>query len=356
MVWCERRDSNPHAVRRWNLNPVRLPIPPLSHRFFRRDFTAIPMASRARHCLFIDVQHTKALVFTNIIFPFRQSLQVWFIRLSLVPVEHYENFPVASWLLPSHLRKPIETIYAFARSADDFADEGNLSNAERIALLDGYERELDFIEANTPSTNALFVSLANVITNHGLPVQLFRDLLSAFRQDVTTTRYANHADLMDYCRRSANPIGRLLLHLYRQTTPQNLAWSDAICSALQLINHWQDVAIDWRKNEGGRVYLPLDELTRFGLSENDIATQQLSPAWSNMMAFQCERARKLIQFGAPLGRVLAGRMGAELRVIIAGGNAVLDKIDAVDGDVFNHRPKLSKWDWLKIGPRALVSL
>ncbi len=273
-----------------------------------------------------------------------------------MPVNHYENFPVASWLLPSRLRKPIETIYAFARSADDFADEGSLSNVERIDLLNGYEHELDLIEAGTRSATPLFIELANTIREHQLPLQLFRDLLSAFRQDVSKARYANFDELMDYCRRSADPIGRLLLHLNQQTTPQNLIRSDAICSALQLINHWQDIAVDWHKNDGGRVYLPLDDLTNFGLGERDIANQVRSPSWGKMMAFECDRARKLMEFGAPLGRVLSGRMGAELRVIIAGGGAILDKIDAVDGDVFRHRPRLSKWDWLKIAPRALFSI
>ena len=273
-----------------------------------------------------------------------------------MPVHHYENFPVASWLLPSSLRKPVQTIYAFARSADDFADEGCLTNGERIALLDGYERELDRIDAGELMTTPMFVNLAEAIAAHQLPVQLFRDLLSAFRQDVTKTRYASFTELMDYCRRSANPVGRLMLHLYRETTPQNLARSDAICSALQLINHWQDVAIDWGKNVGGRIYLPLEDLARFELSERDIAHQSNNAAWRNMMAFQCDRARKLMQLGAPLGHLLAGRIGAELRIIIAGGSAILDKIDAVNGDVFRHRPRLSRWDWLQIAPRALISL
>ena len=278
-----------------------------------------------------------------------------FPRLASVPVEHYENFPVASWLLPNHLRGPIQTIYAFARSADDFADEGSLSNTERIALLDNYEAQLDRIEANAPLTAPLFVELAHVIRAHRLPIQLFRDLLSAFKQDVTRTRYATFDQLMDYCHRSADPIGRLLLHLNALTAPQYLVWSDAICSSLQLINHWQDVAIDWRKNDGGRVYLPQEDLARFGLSEQDIADRSRSLAWREMMAFQCSRARQLMLSGASLGNALPGRMGAELRVIIAGGMAILDKIDAVDGDIFRRRPTLSRWDWIKIGPRALLS-
>ena len=272
----------------------------------------------------------------------------------VLPVEHYENFPVASWLLPLSLRAPIEAIYAFARTADDFADEGDLSDLARFALLDGYERELDVIEANRQSAAPIFINLAHTIRTHALPVQLFRDLLSAFRQDITKTRYANFEELVDYCRRSANPIGRMLLHLNLKTEPVNLTHSDAICSALQLINHWQDVAIDWRKNSGGRVYLPQDDLARFGLSDADIAEQCQSGAWREMMAFQVDRARKMMQFGAPLKRVLPGRMGAELRVMIAGGCRIADKIDAVNGDVFRRRPKLSKWDWLMIVPSAFV--
>lgn len=272
-----------------------------------------------------------------------------------MPVDHYENFPVASWLLPRTLRLPIEAIYAFARSADDFADEGSLTVRERLSLLEDYQRELDRIDRNAVPSKALFVRLAAVIHEHQLPIQLFRDLLDAFIQDVTKTRYTDFAELMDYCRRSANPIGRLLLQLCRLTTPQCLAWSDSICSALQLINHWQDFAVDWKKNSGGRVYLPLDDLARYGLSERDIAGQSDSEPWKRLMAFQCGRTRDMLNSGRPLGRALPGRMGAELRLIIAGGSTILDKIDAANGDVFRHRPQLTKWDWIRIGPRALIS-
>lgn len=272
-----------------------------------------------------------------------------------MPVDHYENFPVASLLLPPGLRRPIEVIYAFARSADDFADEGNLPAAERIRLLDGYGGELARIHRGEVPESPLFVRLAAVIRDHQLPIGLFQDLLDAFKQDVGKTRYANYADLLDYCRRSANPIGRLLLYLNRAATEQNLIWSDAICSALQLINHWQDIAIDWQKNDNGRVYLPQDELVRFGLSEDDIASGNCSPAWQEMMRFQCARARALLISGKPLTGMLPGRMGAELRLIVAGGSCILDKIDAARGDVFRHRPRMGKWDWLKIAPRALFT-
>ncbi len=271
-----------------------------------------------------------------------------------MPVDHYENFPVASWLLPRHLRQPIEIIYNFARNADDFADEGDLSIADRLARLGEYRSELDFIAARAKTTLPLFADLANVIHKHDLPLPLFYDLLDAFTQDVTKTRYADFAELLAYCRRSANPIGRLVLHLNCIVTPQNLAWSDSICSALQLINHWQDVGIDWQKNDSGRVYLPQDELKQFGLGDLDIADQTNNDAWQKMMAFQCARARNMMESGRPLGRVMPGRMGAELRLMIAGGLAILDKIDAVRGDIFRHRPRLTRWDWLKIAPRALI--
>ena len=270
-----------------------------------------------------------------------------------MPVEHYENFPVASILLPARLRRPIETIYAFARSADDFADEGTLPDHVRIAQLTAYDDQLSLIGAGAASTHPLFIRLAAEISAHHLPLRLFHDLLDAFKQDVTKTRYANFAELMDYCRRSANPIGRLLLILNQQTSAQQLAWSDAICSALQLINHWQDVAVDWKKNSSGRVYLPQDDLAQFGLTDADIATGVNSDAWVAMMAFQCKRARELMLSGAPLAQMLRGRFGIELRLIVGGGLAVLDKIDAVRGDVFHHRPQLTKWDWLRIVPRAL---
>lgn len=273
-----------------------------------------------------------------------------------VPVDHYENFPVASILLPPHLRRPIEVIYAFARSADDFADEGEMPAEERIRLLDEYALELGRIERHQTPTPPLFAELAAVIHEHALPIGLFYDLLDAFKQDVVKDRYANFAELMDYCRRSADPIGRLLLHLNRAATAQHLTWSDAICSALQLINHWQDVAVDWQKNGGGRVYLPQNELARFGLSDADIANADAGPRWQEMMAFQCARARALLLSGKPLAQALPGRMGAELRLIVAGGACILDKIDDARGDVFRNRPRMVKWDWLKIAPRALLSL
>ena len=270
-----------------------------------------------------------------------------------MPVDHYENFPVASWLLPGRLRKPIETIYAFARSADDFADEGELPNSARIDLLNGYERELDRIDAGSPATTPLFTNLALTIREHQLPVQLFRDLLSAFRQDVTKTRYANFGELMDYCRRSADPIGRLLLQLNMQTAPEHLAWSDAICSALQLINHWQDVAIDLGKGPQGRIYLPREDMIRFDVTELQLAHRLCNDNWRSLMQFEVNRTRALMLAGAPLGRLLPGRVGLEIRTIVAGGLRILQKIESVDYDIFRHRPQLGVLDWPTLVFRAL---
>ena len=256
--------------------------------------------------------------------------------------EHYENFPVASILMPPRLRRPVGLIYRFAREADDFADEGDLQPAERLALLDSFSRELDRIEAGQVPEIAWFSDLAAIIFEHRLPIQLFRDLLSAFSQDVVKARYANYTDVLDYCRRSANPVGRLLLVLYGAATPQNNTWSDAICSSLQLINFWQDVAIDFRKD---RIYFPQDEMAQHGITEAQIAYAQSNGPWREFMSFQLQRTRQFLQSGAPLGRELKGRLGLEMRMIIAGGDRILSKIAGVNYDVFRRRPVLKPYDW-----------
>lgn len=267
-------------------------------------------------------------------------------------VDHYENFPVASVLLPQRLREPVAAIYAFARSADDFADEGERSAAERLALLDGYQRQLDAIADGEPIDDPLFRRLADVIKVHRLPLRPFRDLLDAFSQDVVQTRYADFRELTDYCRRSANPVGRLLLHLFRADSPKNLEYSDAICSALQLINHWQDVGIDAGKPEP-RIYLPMEDLVFYGVPENDVLRRVATTDFRSLMRFQVDRARKLMKEGEPLGWLLGGRIGLEIRTIVAGGLRILEKIEAVDYDVFQHRPVLERLDWPRILWRAL---
>jgi squalene synthase HpnC len=265
-------------------------------------------------------------------------------------VDHYENFPVASILLPRRLRPAVEAIYAFARSADDIADEGDAGPAERLAALHAYDAALDGIQAGTPQHEPLFARLAAVIAAYRLEPQPLRDLLSAFRQDVTTTRYADFATLRDYCRRSADPVGRLMLALYGVADPVSLRQSDAVCSALQLINFWQDVAIDIGK---GRIYLPLEDLRRFGVSEDEIGAGRQGDAWRALMRFEVERARALMLEGAPLAARLPGRVGWELRMVVQGGLRILAAIDRVDYDVFRRRPSLGRLDWLAVGWRAL---
>jgi squalene synthase HpnC len=267
-----------------------------------------------------------------------------------VPVEHYENFPVASWLLPRRLRRPLEAIYRFARSADDIADEGDTPATERLTQLAAYRTELDRIERGDTPTDPIFGPLAKAIRTHAIPLAPLRDLLSAFAQDVEKKRYANFGEVMDYCRRSANPVGRLVLHLYGDHDPRHLAYSDAICSSLQLINFLQDIAVDYRKD---RIYLPQDELAAQHVSETQIAQGDTRGLWRMMMYKQIERTRKLLQAGAPLGRQLKGRVGLELRMTILGGETILRKLHADPGCVFHDRPVLTKKDWGVMLGRAL---
>lgn len=266
-------------------------------------------------------------------------------------VDHYENFPVASILLPAHLRPAVKAIYVFARSADDIADEGDAEPAQRLAALMAYEQALNQIEAGASSNSPMFAALAQVIDEYQLPLTPFRDLLSAFKQDVVTKRYQDFDDLLDYCRRSANPVGILMLHLYEAATPDNLRDSNAICSALQLINFWQDVAIDWQKE---RIYLPLEDLQRFGVTEQDIASANNGAAWQALMQFEIDRARGMMLNAAPLARKLSGRIGWELRMVIQGGLRILERLEHARGDVFRQRPVLGIRDWWIVLWRAIV--
>lgn len=295
-----------------------------------------------------------------------------------MPIDHYENFPVGSYALPARLRRPIVAIYAFARAADDLADEGSASSSERLSALDGFESSLDRIERGEAPEDGLFSELAQVIRDYALPLQPFRDLLSAFRQDVVKTRYAEFGEVMDYCRRSANPVGRLLMALFRDSDPRHLAYSDGLCSSLQLINFLQDVAIDFRKD---RVYLPQDELAKAGLSDgllSRLLDQPCAPSaappfasqtlgdipvvsavsapeerWRQFMLGQIRRVQKMLQASAPLGLALKGRAGFEARMIIAGGDRILGKIYRAPLAPLKHRVTLNAWDWLVIVWRGL---
>jgi phytoene synthase len=268
-----------------------------------------------------------------------------------MPVDHYENFPVGSLLMPARLRRPVAAVYWFARQADDFADEGERIPEERLSLLEGFRAELRAIEAGRKPGSAFFERLAAVIAEHRLPLRPFYDLLDAFSQDVVKKRYADFSEVQDYCRRSANPVGRLMLHLYQAADqPRHLEWSDAICTSLQLINFWQDVEIDFAKD---RVYLPQEDLARFGVAESQIAARDAGGAWRELMRFEVGRARDLMLSGAPLARRLPGRIGLELRTIVQGGLRIAEKLDRVEGDVFRRRPVLRRWDWPLLVARAL---
>lgn len=265
-------------------------------------------------------------------------------------VTHYENFPVGSLLLPRKFRRPIALIYRFAREADDLADEGDVAADDRLERLERFREQLRRIERGLPPDIPWFAALAAVIREHDLPVSAFTALLSAFAQDVTRKRYADFAEVLDYCRRSANPVGRLLLHLFRSTSEQNLKWSDSICSALQLVNFWQDVAVDYAK---GRIYLPQDEMRRHGVTEQHLAGRICDDAWRALIQSQIDRARGMLEAGAPLGRVLPGRIGLEIRATVHGGLRILEKIERARCDVFRRRPVLEWYDWPLVMARAL---
>ena len=267
---------------------------------------------------------------------------------------HYENFPVASWLVPRHMRHHVAAVYAFARAADDFADEGTRSVDERHVLLDGWLRRLRETVSASPNalrcpvgegepanTNEIFLALGATIREKQLPSGLFEDLLSAFRQDVTVTRYESWVDVMDYCRRSANPVGRLVLRIADYQDAKLDRWSDAICTALQLTNFWQDLKIDFDR---GRVYLPVDELRAHGALPSDLSGSMMTPAWTRAMAAAVSRTRALFNEGLPLCDVVRGRLKYELRATWLGGTRILDRLERSEYDMIHSRPSLGAAD------------
>ncbi|MBY0411776.1 MAG: squalene synthase HpnC [Burkholderiaceae bacterium] len=278
--------------------------------------------------------------------------------LTVAPaVAHYENFPVASLLCPPHLRQPIAAIYAFAREADDIADEGDAPATARLADLAAYRTDLHAIAQGQPPSPrwaGIFVPLASELHQHQLPVSLLDDLLSAFVQDTQKSDeaagYADRNELLDYCRRSANPVGRLLLHLYGVTQAEALQESDAICTALQLINFWQDLSIDLPR---GRYYLPEADCAAHGVSPSMLQALSPTPSTTRLLADCAQWARASMQSGAPLVHRIPGRAGWELRLVVQGGLRILDKIDALQGRNLHTRPRLGAWDWCVMLGRAL---
>ncbi len=265
------------------------------------------------------------------------------------PVTHYENFPVASWLCPPHLRPAITAIYGFARTADDIADEGDAPESARLADLAELRHDLKAIackEAHSNRWPGVFNPLAQVMQDFSLPSAPLLDLLNAFEQDVRFTavgsRYLNDTELLDYCSRSANPVGRLLLHLYGVSDEVSLAQSDQICTALQLINFWQDVSVDAAK---GRWYVTAQALKRHDVQEQDLQADRPSKNASNLIADYAHTARSMMLKGAPLAGRLPGRAGWELRLVVQGGLRILDKIEALNFETWRKRPKLSALDF-----------
>lgn len=272
-------------------------------------------------------------------------------------VNHYENFPVASLLLPGKIRADVINLYRFARAADDIADEGDFSAEQRRLKLSAFSDALaqccttHRLETTGDATlDPIFVPLSESICRHQLPIDLLADLLKAFNQDTRINRYATEAQLEQYCRYSANPVGRLMLHLFGQTDEQSLAQSDAICTALQRINFLQDVAIDLAKD---RIYLPQQALETSGVTLKSLHDGVVDDAWRQLMAQQIALCRELMSRGRPLGQRLRGTIALEIRLIMAGGLRILEKIESVDGDVFRHRPTLNKRDWIGMIAQAI---
>lgn len=275
---------------------------------------------------------------------------------------HYENFPVGR-LVPKKMRPHVHAVYAFARYADDLADEGYAGRArgkgardamtppERLDALDDWERQLR-APAGTPGLHFIFVALHETIRELNLPLNLFTDLLSAFRQDVVKRRYADFAEVLDYCRRSANPIGRLVLLLHAVRDEERHLLSDHICTALQLANFWQDVNVDLEKD---RIYLPEDDRNRFGVTEADLFARHATPNYRELLKFQVDRTQEIFDQGKPLPKKLRGLLRLEIRLTWLGGTTILRKIEAQNYDTLGRRPKLGRADMALLFGRALIS-
>lgn len=269
---------------------------------------------------------------------------------------HYENFPVASVLIPRGMRRDVAAVYAFARAADDFADEGDRPSAERHALLDDWEHRLRAAAAGAApddgtDAGAIFAALEQTMAVRGLPLAPFADLLSAFRQDVDVSRYETWTALMDYCRRSANPVGRIVLRISGRDDAALDASSDALCTALQLTNFWQDLERDWKK---GRVYLPADVMQAHGASERDIAGGAVTPALAAAIGDAAARTRNLFEWGRFVCETVRGRLGVELRATWLGGTRVLDRLERSGFDPFRARPSLGWRDATPLAARLAL--
>ncbi len=272
-------------------------------------------------------------------------------------ITHYENFLVASWLCPPHLRAPIAAIYWFARTADDLADEGDATPQQRLDDLAAFRADLMAAskgESTSTRWPQVFTPLAAAIAQYSLPINHLDDLLSAFEQDIRKTRdgqgYPNESELHDYCARSANPVGRLLLHLYGIDDAKALAYSDNICTALQLINFWQDISQDIPR---GRFYLTDAACAQFNVTRTDLIALKQTKNTTDLIAAQAVNTLAMMQKGSKLVHLIPGRAGWELRFVVQGGLRILDKIKALDYQMLNNRPKLKTWDYVVIFWRSV---
>jgi squalene synthase HpnC len=257
---------------------------------------------------------------------------------------HYENFTIASWLMPRALRRHMHAIYAYARTADDFADE-----EKSLAKLEEWEQELDLAYAGAPR-HPVMIALADTVYHFQIPRQPFADLLIAFRSDVDFKGFETIDDLLGYARFSANPVGHLVLYLFGYRDLERQRLSDLVCSGLQLANFWQDVAIDRDK---GRVYFPREDMARFGVAEADLHGPELNPQLAELMRFEVARAREMLLSGAELHRTVDRRLGRDILMFAGGGLAILRAIERVEYDVLRSRPQLSKLDYVRLGWNAL---
>ena len=275
---------------------------------------------------------------------------------------HYENFPVGR-LVPRGMQPHVHAVYAFARYADDLADEGYagsekakgvqdvMTPEQRLIALDDWERQL-LSPPGTPGLHFIFIALHETIRELKLPMVLFTDLLSAFKQDVVKRRYADFEEVLDYCRRSANPVGRLVLLLHGVHQEQFHLWADHICTGLQLANFWQDVGVDLEKD---RIYLPQDDCQKYGVTEEALFARRTDDNYRKLLAFQVERTQRIFDRGAPLTKKLSGLLRLEIRLTWLGGTTILRKIEAGKYNTLNKRPKVGKADMAVLFLKALVS-
>jgi len=264
--------------------------------------------------------------------------------------EHYENFPVGSWIIPREKRRYVHAIYAFARKADDFADEKLYREEDRLTLLNDWETRLEDCIIGQPS-EPVFIALKETIRRFGIPVDLLRDLITAFKMDLVNKRHQKTSDLLAYCRYSANPVGRIVLHLFEYNDPELHRLSDFICTALQLTNFWQDIAIDLEKD---RIYIPLEDMERFGYTVSELKSHLVNRAFKDLLASEIEFTRGLLKEGAPLCRRVGKGLSLELKAVWSGGLKILEKIEKNGYDVFNKRPVVTTFDKVKIISRALT--